>query len=119
MQNNEFSLQFSKIEQLLRSIYNQQDIMLQYLAGNQPAVNLENRTSTHSPSPGTEKITLTVGELQQRLGISKPEAYELVHQDGFPLFSGGTENTDFQIMPGGMDCPADDDDNRERSSING
>lgn len=89
MQNNEFSLQFSKIEQLLRSIYNQQDIMLQYLAGKQPAVNLENRTTTHSPSPGTEKITLTVGELQQRLGISKPEAYELVHQDGFPSFRVG------------------------------
>ena len=48
MQNNEFSLQFSKIEQLLRRIYNQQDIMLQYLAGKQPAVNLENRTSTQA-----------------------------------------------------------------------
>ena len=31
-----------------------------------------------------EKLTLSVDELAQELGISKPLAYELTRRDGFP-----------------------------------
>lgn len=32
-----------------------------------------------------EKLTMTVDEMAQVVGISKPKAYELVHQEGFPV----------------------------------
>lgn len=32
----------------------------------------------------TEKMTLSVDELAQELGISKPLAYDLIKRDGFP-----------------------------------
>ena len=87
--NNNFVFQLNRLEHLLEEIPSQQKSILECFAGKQPAVNLENRTTAHSPSPGTEKITLTVSELQQILGISKPEAYDLVHQDDFPSFRVG------------------------------
>lgn len=31
-----------------------------------------------------EKLTLSVEEMAQTLGISRPVAYELIKQDGFP-----------------------------------
>ena len=36
-----------------------------------------------------EKATLSVDELAQYLGISRPKAYELVHKAGFPKISIG------------------------------
>lgn len=33
---------------------------------------------------GNEKLTLSVDELAQELGISKPLAYDLIKRDGFP-----------------------------------
>lgn len=32
-----------------------------------------------------EKLTMSVEEMAQVVGISKPKAYELVHQEGFPV----------------------------------
>ncbi len=32
----------------------------------------------------TEKLTMNVSELAQKMGISKPKAYELVKREGFP-----------------------------------
>lgn len=32
----------------------------------------------------TEKLTVSVDELAQMLGVSRPVAYQLAHQDGFP-----------------------------------
>lgn len=34
----------------------------------------------------TEKLTLTVAEAAQMLGISAPKAYELTHRADFPAF---------------------------------
>ena len=31
-----------------------------------------------------DKLTLSVDELAERMGISRPRAYELVHVEGFP-----------------------------------
>lgn len=31
-----------------------------------------------------ERMTMNVNEMAQHLGISRPKAYELVKQDGFP-----------------------------------
>jgi len=87
MQNFELMLQLRKIEQLLGNIYSQQESMLKCLVGIQPTKNLDNGTAVmHIPSSGTKCATLTVNELQEILGLSRPEAYDLVKQDDFPAF---------------------------------
>lgn len=32
----------------------------------------------------TEKLTVTVDEMAQMLGVSRPVAYQLAHREGFP-----------------------------------
>lgn len=36
-----------------------------------------------------EKLTISVPEMARQLGISKPKAYQLARQDGFPAFTVG------------------------------
>lgn len=36
-----------------------------------------------------DKVTMTVAELAQAMGVSVPKAYALVHSDGFPSVSVG------------------------------
>lgn len=75
------------IENMLQQLCRQQSDMLEFLKGNRPLTSFENRTEqTHSPSPTTNRATLTVDELKETLGISRTEAYELVKQDDFPSF---------------------------------
>lgn len=47
-----------------------------------------NRRITHEEQP-IKKATMSVAELSKQLGISKPKAYELVRQDGFPSLNIG------------------------------
>ena len=87
MQNIEIALQLNRIEQMLETLCGQQKNMVECLAGINPAADLENGTaSTHIPSTSTRRATLTVAELQESLGISRPEAYDLVKQEDFPAF---------------------------------
>lgn len=52
------------------------------------------KTITHSEEKivrtQTPAMTLTVEELMDELHISRPTAYELVKQDGFPAFNIGS-----------------------------
>jgi len=60
--------------------------MIKSQQGELPA-NLDNGIhQPYAPLPQTEKITLTVKEMQNMLGISRTEAYALVNQDDFPSF---------------------------------
>ena len=86
MYNNcTFDLQEFKFE-LSEEICNRLFNMIKSQQGMSPA-NLDNGiTQTYTPSPQVEKLTLTVKEMQEMLGISRPEAYDLVKQDDFPSF---------------------------------
>lgn len=87
MLHQEALFYFKNIESMIQQLCRQQSDMLEYLKGNQASTTFENGTEiTHSPSPITNRATLTVDELKETLGISRTEAYALVKQDDFPSF---------------------------------
>ena len=86
MQNNCYPGHQRFKEEFAEDICNRILNMIKSQQGELPA-NLDNGIhQPYAPLPQTEKLTLTVKEMQNMLGISRTEAYALVNQDDFPSF---------------------------------
>ena len=42
-----------------------------------------------APAPESDKLTMSVQELAERLGVSRPRANDLTHVEGFPVICVG------------------------------
>ena len=68
-----------QVHQVVEEVLHKLDITT---ASRQEPVHLDNSTSQQS-SPGT-KMTLSVREAAELIGISKPKMYELIHSNEIP-----------------------------------
>lgn len=67
-----------------------QSFVSQYYPGSGSTGHLDNRIALQSNHPSEQpKVTLTVKDMADLLGISMPKAYELTHQPGFPVIRVG------------------------------